>query len=109
MTFEEDPEPYGKVRDANIDKMCQDLGVIVTTCSSHTLYNLDDIIKKCDGQAPITYKQFLKVLSELDPPPDPEPSVSFDTIKDAHTPYIESDEKRYIKSNSSPFISHFNN
>lgn len=41
FTFEEDPEPYGKVRDKNIVAMCHGLGVTVVKEASHTLYNLE--------------------------------------------------------------------
>ena len=41
FSFEEDPEPYGQVRDKNIVAMCKELGVTVVRETSHTLYNLD--------------------------------------------------------------------
>lgn len=39
LTFEEDPEPFGRVRDQNIISMCKDLNIEVITRASHTLYN----------------------------------------------------------------------
>ena len=41
FTFEEDPEPFGQVRDRNIVAMCKELGVSVVKEASHTLYDLD--------------------------------------------------------------------
>lgn len=41
FTFEEDPEPFGRVRDKNIVAMCKELGIAVVQEPSHTLYNLD--------------------------------------------------------------------
>lgn len=40
LTFEEDPEPYGKERDAAICALAAELGVQVVTKPSHTLYDL---------------------------------------------------------------------
>ena len=41
LSFEEDPEPYGKVRDQNIMAMCKEMGIKVVTEKSHTLYDLN--------------------------------------------------------------------
>lgn len=41
LTFEYDPEPYGKERDGAIIKMAQEFGVETIVRNSHTLYNLD--------------------------------------------------------------------
>lgn len=41
LTFEEDPEPYGRVRDQNIKSKCREVGITVTSRVSHTLYKLD--------------------------------------------------------------------
>lgn len=41
LTFEYDPEPYGKERDGAIIKMAQQFGVETIVRNSHTLYNLD--------------------------------------------------------------------
>lgn len=42
LTFEEDPEPYGRVRDDNITTLCKELGITVVQRVSHTLYKLDE-------------------------------------------------------------------
>lgn len=41
LTFEEDPEPFGRVRDHNITEICKELSVEVITAVSHTLYKLE--------------------------------------------------------------------
>lgn len=41
LTFEQDPEPFGKVRDSNIIEMCREMHIEVIQISSHTLYNLE--------------------------------------------------------------------
>lgn len=43
LTFEEDPEPFGRVRDQNIMAMCQEIGIDVVSKVSHTLYKLDKL------------------------------------------------------------------
>lgn len=50
LTFEYDPEPYGKERDGAIIKMAQEFGVETIVRNSHTLYNLDRFETKtiCD-------------------------------------------------------------
>lgn len=41
LSHEYDSEPFGKERDAAIQKLATDLGVEVIVRTSHTLYNLD--------------------------------------------------------------------
>lgn len=41
FTFEEDPEPFGRVRDQNIVAMCKEMNIAVAHEHSHTLYNLE--------------------------------------------------------------------
>ena len=40
LSFEEDPEPFGKERDAAITALAQEAGVDVVVRTSHTLYKL---------------------------------------------------------------------
>jgi len=40
LSFEEDPEPFGKSRDAAITALATEVGVKVIKKSSHTLYDL---------------------------------------------------------------------
>ena len=48
LSFEEDPEPYGKVRDQNIMAMCKEMGIKVVTEKSHTLYDLNKYLYLLD-------------------------------------------------------------
>lgn len=41
LSFEEDPEPFGKERDRKIIKICKDLNIEVIQVVSHTLYKLE--------------------------------------------------------------------
>lgn len=41
LTFEEDPEPFGRVRDKSIQEICKEAGIEVITAVSHTLYKLE--------------------------------------------------------------------
>ena len=47
LTFEYDPEPYGKERDGAIMKMAQEFGVETIVRNSHTLYSLDRFVTQC--------------------------------------------------------------
>lgn len=41
FSFEEDPEPFGKVRDQKIQQLCNELNIDVIQAVSHTLYKLE--------------------------------------------------------------------
>lgn len=41
FSFEEDPEPFGKVRDQNILQLCSEMNIEVIQAISHTLYKLE--------------------------------------------------------------------
>lgn len=73
LTFEADPEPYGKVRDAKITKLCAELSVVVNSSSSHTLYNLEDILNQCPigTPYPLTFASFQAIIQNMDTPPLP--------------------------------------
>lgn len=42
LTFEEDPEPFGRARDHNITTLCKEIGISVVQVASHTLYKMDE-------------------------------------------------------------------
>ncbi|XP_046747044.1 cryptochrome-1-like isoform X2 [Diprion similis] len=86
LTFEEDPEPFGRVRDQNITTLCEEMGISVVQRVSHTLYKLDSIIEKNGGKAPLTYHQFQNVVAAMDPPSPPEASVTPEFTTGAYTP-----------------------
>lgn len=47
FTFEEDPEPYAKVRDGGIAAKCKEMGISVHVERSRTLYNSDRSVSLC--------------------------------------------------------------
>ncbi|XP_055550388.1 cryptochrome-1-like [Wyeomyia smithii] len=95
LTFEEDPEPFGKVRDHNISEMCKELGIEVISAVSHTLYKLERIIEKNGGRAPLTYHQFQAIFASMDPPPQPEQAITVDTIGNGSTPQCDDHDDKY--------------
>ncbi|XP_018561357.1 cryptochrome-1-like [Anoplophora glabripennis] len=95
LTFEEDPEPFGRVRDDNITALCKELGISVIQKVSHTLYHLQHIIDRNAGQAPLTYHQFLAVVACMGPPPKPELPVNASSLNGAVTPLSEDHDEKY--------------
>lgn len=45
LSFEEDPEPFGRVRDQHVQKLCAEMGVQVISCVSHTLFQLEKLVE----------------------------------------------------------------
>ncbi|XP_039447538.1 cryptochrome-1-like [Culex pipiens pallens] len=95
LTFEEDPEPFGKVRDHNISEMCKELNIDVISAVSHTLYKLERIIEKNNGRAPLTYNQFQAIIASMDAPPQPEPAITLAAIGRAVTPQCDDHDDKY--------------
>jgi len=95
FTFEEDPEPFGRVRDQNIIAMCKDLNITVTKEHSHTLFNLDRIIEKNEGKAPLTYKRFQSIIEAMDPPPKPVPTLTLQMLGSGFSPITENHDEKY--------------
>lgn len=95
LTFEEDPEPFGRVRDHNITAMCKELGIKVIPRVSHTLYHLQKIIDKNGGKAPLTYHQFQAVIASMGSPPRAEPTVTQNFLNGASTPIGEDHDEKY--------------
>jgi len=95
FTFEEDPEPFGRVRDQNIVAMCKEMNIAVTYEHSHTLYNLDKIIERNNNKAPLTYKQFQRVIEGMEPPPKPVPTLTLQMLGSAITPVSDDHDEKY--------------
>lgn len=95
LTFEEDPEPYGRVRDHNIMTKCREVGITVTSRVSHTLYKLDSIIERNGGKAPLTYHQFQALIASMPPPPPAEVAISTQNLNGAVTPLTEDHDDRF--------------
>jgi len=69
ITWEVDTEPYAKERDAKVEKIAKDKNIEVVTCTSHTLYNPEQVIAKNKGETPLTYQKMLSLLAAIGPPP----------------------------------------
>jgi len=95
FTFEEDPEPFGRVRDQNIVAMCKEMNIAVAHEHSHTLYNLDKIIERNNEKAPLTYKQFQRVIDGMDPPAKPVPTLTLQMLGSALTPVGEDHDEKF--------------
>jgi len=95
FTFEEDPEPFGRVRDQNIVAMCKEMNIAVTYEHSHTLYNLDKIIERNNNKAPLTYKQFQRVIEGMEPPPKPVPTLTLQMLGSAVTPISDDHDEKF--------------
>merc|ERR1711936_1212558 len=95
FTFEEDPKPFGRVRDQNIVAMCKEMNIAVAHEHSHTLYNLDKVIERNNDKAPLTYKQFQRVIDGMDPPAKPVPTLTLQMLGSAVTPVGEDHDDKF--------------
>ncbi|XP_071440353.1 cryptochrome-1-like isoform X2 [Hetaerina americana] len=95
LTFEEDPEPFGRVRDQNIIAMCTENGIEVCSKVSHTLYKLEDIISKNAGKPPLTYHQFQKVVASMERPECAAPPITAPFVGSAFTPVFDDHDDKY--------------
>lgn len=95
FTFEEDPEPFGRVRDQNTIAMCREMGISVTHEHSHTLYNLDKIIEANAGRPPLTYKQFQRIIEGMELPPKPVPTLTMQMLGSSVTPLQDDHDEKF--------------
>uniref|UniRef100_UPI0037E99AEA cryptochrome-2 n=1 Tax=Semicossyphus pulcher TaxID=241346 RepID=UPI0037E99AEA len=95
LTFEYDPEPYGKERDGAIIKMAQEFGVETVVRNSHTLYNLDRIIETNNNSPPLTFKRFQTIVSRLELPRRPLPAVTQQQMDKCHTKIADNHDQMY--------------
>lgn len=99
LTFETESEPFGKQRDTVITHLAESAGVKVVSCTSHSLYDIEQVIKANDNQAPVFYGDFLDVISTIGLPERPIESVNKQMLsslvharisfKDCHIPLVE--------------------
>uniref|UniRef100_A0A3Q0SW87 Cryptochrome circadian regulator 2 n=1 Tax=Amphilophus citrinellus TaxID=61819 RepID=A0A3Q0SW87_AMPCI len=95
LTFEYDPEPYGKERDGAIIKMAQEFGVETIVRNSHTLYNLDRIIEMNNNSPPLTFKRFQTIVSRLELPRRPLPLVTQEQMDKCCTKIADNHDQLY--------------
>ncbi|XP_073328365.1 cryptochrome-2 [Pagrus major] len=95
LTFEYDPEPYGKERDGAIIKMAQEFGVETIVRNSHTLYNLDRVIEMNNNSPPLTFKRFQTIVSRLELPRRPLPPVTQQQMDKCRTKIADNHDQLY--------------
>ncbi|XP_026030656.1 cryptochrome-2 [Astatotilapia calliptera] len=95
LTFEYDPEPYGKERDGAIIKLAQEFGVETIVRNSHTLYNLDRIIEMNNNSPPLTFKRFQTIVSRLELPRRPLPPITQQQMDKCHTKIEDNHDQLY--------------
>ncbi|XP_049580176.1 cryptochrome-2 [Syngnathus scovelli] len=95
LTFEYDPEPYGKERDNAIIKMAQEFGVETIVRNSHTLYNLDRIIEMNNNSPPLTFKRFQTIVSRLELPRRPLPPINQKQMDKCQTKITDNHDQLY--------------
>ncbi|XP_053313496.1 cryptochrome-1-like [Spea bombifrons] len=86
VTFDLEVEPYFKEMDEKIKAMGQELGFQVMSLVVHTLYDVNRIQAQNGGTPPLTYKQFLRVLSVLGEPEKPARTITIDDFVKCPTP-----------------------
>ncbi|XP_068734691.1 cryptochrome-1-like [Montipora capricornis] len=95
LTFEFDHEPDARARDSKISELAFQNEIVVETRICHSLYDLNEIIERNDGRAPLTYKKLCSIVSSMGPPARPVPAVDKETFEGCSTPDSKSDEKNY--------------
>ncbi|KAM9854173.1 cryptochrome-2 [Aulostomus maculatus] len=95
LTFEYDPEPYGKERDGAIIKMAQEFGVETIVKNSHTIYNLDRIIEMNNNSPPLTFKRFQTIVSRLELPRRPLPPITQQQMDKCRTKIADNHNQLY--------------
>ncbi|XP_035012124.1 cryptochrome-1b [Hippoglossus stenolepis] len=86
LSYEYDSEPFGKERDATIQKLANEAAVEVLVRVSHTLYDLDKIIELNGGQTPLTYKSFEVLINCMDPVDVPAETITSEVVRKCATP-----------------------
>ncbi|KAG8450867.1 hypothetical protein GDO86_003219 [Hymenochirus boettgeri] len=95
VTFDVETEPYYKKMDENTKEMAKELGFEVVSLVAHTLYDLNRILLLNHGKPPLTYKNFLRVLSALGDPDKPARPITAEDFVKCATPTEFAMEERY--------------
>jgi len=75
--------------------MCKEMNIAVAHEHSHTLYNLEKIIEKNNGSAPLTYKQFQRIIDGMDPPAKPVPTLTAQMLGSAVSPFEDDHDEKF--------------
>ncbi|XP_040019029.1 cryptochrome-1 [Gasterosteus aculeatus] len=95
LSYEYDSEPFGKERDAAIQKLASEAGVEVMVRTAHTLYNLDRIIELNDGQSPLTYKRFQTLVNRMDAVELPAETITAEVVQRCATPLSKDHDDKF--------------
>ncbi|XP_041651087.1 cryptochrome-1b isoform X3 [Cheilinus undulatus] len=95
LSYEYDSEPFGKERDAAIQKLASEAKVEVIVRISHTLYDLARIIELNNGQPPLTYKRFQALITRMDAVELPAETITQQTIKNCATPIRDDHDDKF--------------
>uniref|UniRef100_A0AAR2KHC2 Photolyase/cryptochrome alpha/beta domain-containing protein n=1 Tax=Pygocentrus nattereri TaxID=42514 RepID=A0AAR2KHC2_PYGNA len=109
LTFEYDPEPYGKDRDGAIIKISQEFGVETIVRNSHTLYSPDRwltktvypvyvffrIIEMNSNSPPLTFKRFQAIVNRLELPKKPLPTITQEQMASCRTQIADNHDEHY--------------
>ncbi|XP_072518953.1 cryptochrome-2 [Salminus brasiliensis] len=95
LTFEYDPEPYGKDRDGAIIKIAQESGVETIVKNSHTLYSPDRIIEMNNNSPPLTFKRFQAIVNRLELPKKPLPTITQEQMAGCRTQISDNHDEHY--------------
>ncbi|CAJ1450926.1 unnamed protein product [Effrenium voratum] len=71
LLWEKDTEPYARKRDAEIAKLAGKHEVEVRTFSGHTLYDIEEALKKNKGKAPTTNNGIASLVKAMGAPAKP--------------------------------------
>lgn len=95
LSFEEDPEPYGKDRDAAVCLLAREAGVSIVRRISHTLYDLQAIKHANGGTFPLTFRKFQTLVSSLGPSNRPCEAVTLNHVRNIALP-VADDHDEYF-------------
>uniref|UniRef100_A0A3Q3L1S1 Cryptochrome-1 n=1 Tax=Mastacembelus armatus TaxID=205130 RepID=A0A3Q3L1S1_9TELE len=95
LSYEYDSEPFGKERDAAIQKLASEAGVEVIVRISHTLYDLDKLIELNGAQPPLTYKHFQALINRMDAVELPVETITSEVLKTCATPISEDHDDKF--------------
>ncbi|XP_008310578.1 cryptochrome-1b isoform X2 [Cynoglossus semilaevis] len=95
LSYEYDSEPFGKERDAIIQKVAKEAAVEVMVRISHTLYDPEKIIKLNGGQSPVAYKHFQTLINQLEAVELPAEAITPEGIKNCSTPISEGHNEKF--------------
>lgn len=67
LFWEKDSEPYARKRDANVELLAKEMGVVVESFSGHTILNLDAVVGSRNFKAPISMQGIQKLVQANGP------------------------------------------